>query len=251
MNFDEKDIEFFNNFEDEQYDNVLSTVQSINNKLKYLRRHPIINKKSIELVIQETKDFFNPNRMYERLGVDVLWIKCAENLEPMLAPYKNGTLLQETQVLREKLTDAYGFILPNLRISDSNIIEDYGFEIFVLGRKVYNGKISDEDLKNNNSREIIKGLYSVCFDYMHYIMHKTDVLKLIELVRAQDPTLVDDIIPAYVTPLALKHILANLIQRKVGIKDIISVFEILNENIKNTQDINELTSILEKELSFT
>ena len=251
MNFDTKDIAFFDNFDDKQYNEIFSKYKSLADKyktIKNIEKHPNMDK--IAEVKQEMKDFLNPNRMYERLGVDILCVKIAENLLPVADPDLKGDLLLETHVLRQKLTDAYGFIIPNIKISASKIIEDYGFEIFVRWKKVYSGKISDEDLNKNNPREIIKGLYSVCFDYTHYVMTKTDVLKLMELVRTQDSTLVDDIIPAYITPLALKRIFANLIQRKVGIKDIIFVFEILNENVKNTQDIDELTDILEKELSF-
>jgi flagellar biosynthesis component FlhA len=133
---------------------------------------------------------------------------------------------------------------------DSPRLKEFEFVIDVHQKSVYVGKISDDDLKQNNTREIIKSLYKVCFDYVHYIMTKTDALKLMELIRSQDPMLVDDIIPAYISPFDLKHICANLIQRKVGIKDIVLVFEILNENAKYTQDVNELTDIVEKNLSF-
>ena len=81
-------------------------------------------------------------------------------------------------------------------------------------------------------------------------MSKTDALKLMELVRSQDPTLVNDLIPTYLTPIDLKYICANLIQENIGIKDIISIFEHLNNYARYTQDLEELTEILKKELQF-
>ena len=230
MNFDEKDIKFFDNFEKGYYTKI---------KQEYLSLKE--NNKTDELI-----EFTNPNRMYFRLGVDILGVQVSQNISPVADPY----LLYEMQVLRQSLTDWFGYIIPPIRVMDNSTINNYEFIIIVRGYVVYRGHISEEDLKQNNPREIIKSLYKVCFDYVHYIMTRIDTLKLMELIKSQDPTLVDDIIPKYITTCDLKHICANLIQRKVGIKDITLVFELLNEHARYTQDINELTDILEKELSF-
>ena len=253
MDFDKYDIEFFESFEGKNYDKVLSEFKSIQNKYELSKSYPFwtkyLNFKKLKAAQNEMENYVNPNRMYERLGVDVLSIHIAENLSYIADPDESGKLLPEILVLRQCLADAYGYIIPNVRVMDSTKVEDYGFEIYVRNKKVYCGKISD-DLKQNKPREIIKSLYKVCFAYVHYIITKTDALKLMELVRSQDPMLVNDIIPTYISPFDLKHICANLIQRKVGIKDIILVFELLNENVQYTQDINELTNIIEKKLSF-
>jgi len=57
------------------------------------------------------------------------------------------------------------------------------------------------------------------------VMTKTDVLKLMELVRSQDPTLVNDLVPTIISTSDLRKIFVNLIREKVSIKDIIFVFE--------------------------
>jgi len=258
MDFDKKDIEFFENFkgfEDKTYNEILSEIKSLQAKYEFEKKHYDFWKKhpnmeKLASIMQEMQDYTNPNRMYERLGVDILSVHCANNIVSIVDPEENGNLLPETQVLRQNLTDTYGYIIPNIRFLDSRLINDFCFEIYVRNKKVYCGKISDNDLKQNNPREIIKSLYKVCFDYVHYIMTKTDAQKLMELVKGQNPTLVNDIIPNYISSSDFKHICANLIQRKVGIKDITLVFETLNENVKYTQDVNELTDIIEKNLSF-
>ena len=253
MNFKEKDIEFFekfNGFENKIYDEILHNYKSLHDKINSLEKHPKINKKNLELAKQDMEDFVNPNRMYDRLGVDVLSIVIAEKLVPIADPDMGGNLLPETMMLRQNLTDTYGYIIPSVRMLDSLTLEDYNFEIWIRCRKVHSGKISEDDLRQNNPREIIKSLYKACFDYVHFIFTKTDVQKLMELVCSQDPTLVNDIIPTYLNPIDLKHIFANLIQRRVGIKDITLVFEILNEYARQTQDVSELTDIIEKKLSL-
>lgn len=67
-------------------------------------------------------------------------------------------------------------------------------------------------------------------------MTKTDVLKLMELVRSQDPTLVNDLVPAIISTSDLRKIFVNLIREKVSIKDIIlylNVFAIMQDFQKN------------------
>ncbi len=56
-------------------------------------------------------------------------------------------------------------------------------------------------------------------------MTKTDVLKLMELVKSQDPTLVNDLVPTIISTSDLRKIFVNLIREKVSIKDIIFIFE--------------------------
>jgi len=56
-------------------------------------------------------------------------------------------------------------------------------------------------------------------------MTKTDVLKLMELVKSQDPTLVNDLVPAIISTSDLRKIFVNLIREKVSIKDIMFIFE--------------------------
>ncbi|OLA94604.1 MAG: hypothetical protein BHW64_03030 [Candidatus Melainabacteria bacterium LEY3_CP_29_8] len=61
--------------------------------------------------------------------------------------------------------------------------------------------------------------------YVDEVMTKTDVLKLMELVKSQDPTLVNDLVPTIISTSDLRKIFVNLIREKVSIKDIIFIFE--------------------------
>jgi flagellar biosynthesis protein FlhA len=61
--------------------------------------------------------------------------------------------------------------------------------------------------------------------YVDEVMTKTDVLKLMELVKSQDPTLVNDLVPTIISTSDLRKIFVNLIRERVSIKDIIFIFE--------------------------
>ena len=229
------------------YDNIRKEFDTINEFLKDANNKCInfIFNKQIKELKNQLAEISNPNRMYERMGVDILLIAVSQNLLPVA-----DVLCRELCVLRYSLVDEYGYIIPNVKVVDYNKIPSNNYEIYVRGKKVFVSELSSDDIKNLNSQPIIDSLKNVCFEYVHKVMSKTDALKLIELVKQQHSSLATDTFPNYLTPIDLKNILANLIKDKISIKDIVLIFEILNDIARYTQNIDELTEKLKKELVF-
>ena len=224
----------------------------------------------LESVKQNMQDMVNPNRMYERLGVDILSLQVGSGLLSIADPEQEGDLLAKIAALRQRVTDELGYIIPNIRIMDSTALDPNEYLIAIRGNnvatgKVYPGKlmvIADqwrasrvpippsavESLDPTYQAQAIwvlpkeippsKGINGVtatdviithlqecCRKYVDEVMTKTDVLKLMELVKSQDPTLVNDLVPAIISTSDLRKIFVNLIREKVSIKDIIFIFE--------------------------
>ncbi len=224
----------------------------------------------LESVRQNMQDLVNPNKMYERLGVDVLSLQVGAGLLVIADPDQEGQLLAKIAALRQRVTDELGYILPNIRIMDSSALEanEYVISIrnnVVASGYVYPGKymviadqwdsvkktipedaivgvdptyqtqaywISLEDAKATKNVTavdatdvLVTHLQECVRKHVDEVMTKTDVLKLMELVRSQDPTLVNDLVPAIISTSDLRKIFVNLIREKVSIKDIIFVFE--------------------------
>ena len=224
----------------------------------------------LESVRQNMQDLVNPNKMYERLGVDVLSLQVGAGLLVIADPDQEGQLLAKIAALRQRVTDELGYILPNIRIMDSSALEANEYvisirNIVVASGYVYPGKymvIADQwdSVKKTIPEDAIVGVdptyqtqaYWISQDdaratknvtavdatdvlvthlqecvrkHVDEVMTKTDVLKLMELVRSQDPTLVNDLVPAIISTSDLRKIFVNLIREKVSIKDIIFVFE--------------------------
>lgn len=226
--------------------NIQQTISNLQRQAQNFNKHPRLNKDKLEDINNQVQDLTNPNNMYERLGTDILSITIGADITPLVV----SEILPQICVLRYKLTDLLGYIIPNVRIFDSYAINSSVFEINVRSKKVYTGALSETDIKNNNISLIINALQEVCLKYPHYIMSKTTALKLMELVITHDPTLVNDLIPVFLSSIDLKIILANLIYERISIKDIILVFEILNDYARFTQDRELLSKILIKKLSF-
>ena len=224
----------------------------------------------LESVRQNMQDLVNPNKMYERLGVDVLSLQVGAGLLVIADPDQEGQLLAKIAALRQRVTDELGYILPNIRIMDSSALEanEYVISIrnnIVASGYVYPGKfmviadqwdsvkktipedaivgvdptyqtqaywINQEDAKAaknvtavDATDVLVTHLQECVRKHVDEVMTKTDVLKLMELVRSQDPTLVNDLVPAIISTSDLRKIFVNLIREKVSIKDIIFVFE--------------------------
>jgi flagellar biosynthesis protein FlhA len=224
----------------------------------------------LENVKQNMQDLVNPNRMYERLGVDILSLQVGTGLLRIADPEQEGQLLAKIAALRQRMTDELGFIIPNIRIMDSTALNENEYLISIRGNPVatglvYPGKfmiIADQwdalgkavpadvltgidptfqtqaywldqaqiDPNDNLSAVdptdvIITHLADCVRKYVDEVMTKTDILKLMELVKSQDPTLINDLVPAIISTSDLRKIFVNLIREKVSIKDIIFIFE--------------------------
>lgn len=224
----------------------------------------------LENVKQNMQDLVNPNKMYERLGVDVLSLQVGSGLLPIADPDQEGQLLAKIAALRQRVTDELGYIIPNIRIMDSSALDANEYLISIRGNKVANGfvypgklmviadqwdstgkptpadcivnqdptynaqaywidptQIDENDhLTAVDSVDVIVTHLQECVrKYVDEVMTKTDVLKLMELVKSQDPTLVNDLIPTIISTSDLRKIFVNLIREKVSIKDIIFIFE--------------------------
>ena len=243
----------------------------------------------LESVRQNMQDLVNPNRMYERLGVDVLSLQVGAGLLVIADPDQEGQLLAKIAALRQRVTDELGYILPNIRIMDSSALEANEYLIAIRGNTVatgfvYPGKymviadqwdsvkssvpddaivgvdptyqtqaywVSEEDAKSTKAITavdatdvVVTHLQEISRKHVDDVMTKTDVLKLMELVRSQDPTLVNDLVPTIISTSDLRKIFVNLIREKVSIKDIIFIFERLCDYARFSKETDILSERL-------
>jgi flagellar biosynthesis protein FlhA len=70
------------------------------------------------------------------------------------------------------------------------------------------------------------------------------VLKLMTLVQQQDQSLIQELVPAIITPNDLRKIFVNLIREKVSIKDVLFVFERLSDYARFTREPDVLSERL-------
>ncbi len=247
----------------------------------------------LDQVKQNMSELINPNRMYERLGVDILSIQVGNDLLQVADPEQEGQLLGKIAGLRSRLTDELGFIMPNIRIMDSMSIGNNEYLISIRNNPVATGEVYPDrvmilanlfeasglmppqdavraqdptygadaywifaqqcppELQNNAidaTDAIIAHLQEIVVKHVDEIMTKMDVLKLMELVKQQDPSLVQEMIPAILTPNDLRKIFVNLVREKVSIKDVLFIFERLSDFARYSKEPDVLSERLRASL---
>ena len=95
--------------------------------------------KELEDVDKQFQDLIDPDRMYDRLGVDVLCLQVGMGLLSLVDPDQGGELLAHIVAMRQRLTDEYGYIIPNVRIMDSAQLNEYEYQIDIRNNRVSNG----------------------------------------------------------------------------------------------------------------
>ncbi len=79
------------------------------------------------------------------------------------------------------------------------------------------------------SEYIARAVEFVAIKYIDELFDYDDVNKYIEIVQEKNPYLVENIIPDFVSIAELRYILVSLMREKVSIKDIVYVFEKIND----------------------
>lgn len=238
---------------------------------------------------QNMQQLIDPNRMYERMGVDPLSIQVGNNLLKIADPEQDGQLIGKIAGLRTRMTDELGFILPNIRIMDSMTLGPHEYLISIRGNPVATGHvypdkymvlahlldaagvsappdaIRDKDptygadaywldppnippqVQNqavDPTDAIIAHLQEVVIKYVDEVMSKIDVLKLMELMKQSDPSVIQELVPSMLTPNDLRKIFVNLVREKVSIKDIQFIFERLSDYARYSKEPDVLSERL-------
>jgi flagellar biosynthesis protein FlhA len=243
----------------------------------------------LDQVQQNMQQMIDPNRMYERMGVDSLSLQVGANLLQIADPEQDGQLLGKIAGLRTRLTDELGYILPNIRIMDSNTLEANEYMLSIRGNPVATGKVypgrfmilasyyqaySTEPPENvvvdvdptyntqaywlepndippelqaqavEATDAVIAHLQEISIKYVDDIMSKMDVLKLMELMKQSDPSVIQELVPGMLTPNDLRKLFVNLTREKVSIKDIVFIFERLSDYARFSREPDVLSERL-------
>ena len=87
--------------------------------------------KEVENIRQNMQELVNPDKQFERLGVDILRLEVGAGLLCIADPDQDAKLLANIAALRQQLTDELGYIIPNCRIMDSAELEELEYRISV------------------------------------------------------------------------------------------------------------------------
>lgn len=153
--------------------------------------------------------------------------------DEMLAPYEFSINVRGLSVLNSFVYPKHlMFFQDDVNIKTKK--KEYFYDTDVItGKKII--WIPEEKTKDfwekglTPSEYIARAVEFVAIKYIDELFDYDDVNKYIEIVQEKNPYLVENIIPDFVSIAEFRYILVSLMREKVSIKDIVYVFEKIND----------------------
>ena len=153
--------------------------------------------------------------------------------DEMLAPYEFSINVRGLSVLNSFVYPEHVMFFQD-EINYKGKKKDYYTDVDVItGKKtvwVPEEKTKDFWAKGMTPSEYIaRAVEFVAIKYIDDLLDYDDVNKYIDIVSEKNSYLVDNIVPDFISIAELRYILVNLIREQVSIKDIVYIFEKIND----------------------
>ena len=98
---------------------------------------------------------------------------------------------------------------------------------------------------------LVTHLSEIIKRHAHEILCREDVHKLIDIVKKENPTIVDELVPNLLSLSTVQRVLSNLLQEKVPIVDLAAILEALANHAHATKDPDVLTEYVRQSMART
>ncbi len=167
----------------------------------------------------------------ENLGFIIPKIKI--EIDDSLEENEFAIKIRGIQVLRSKAYINHSMFYKdelNIEKLPQGTIEDTDMVSGLPTLWIEDEKAKDFWVKGSEATDYIAKLIENCvIKYIDDIFDYSDMNRYIEIVGNQNLYLIENIIPDYISVAELKYILTSLIKEKVSIKDIVFIFEKIND----------------------
>ncbi len=150
-----------------------------------------------------------------------------------LNPYEFSIKIRGVEVHKSCVYPAYSmFFAEDLHLEKKPKDAIYDIDAITGKKIIWLEKSQTKDFWErgiSGSDYITRMLEFYAVKYVDDLLDYSEVRKYIEVVDRVNPFLVENLIPDYVTEADLKFILSSLIKEKISVKDIVYLFEKLND----------------------
>ncbi len=98
---------------------------------------------------------------------------------------------------------------------------------------------------------IVTHLSEIIKQYAHELLSRQDVKTMLDKLKVTNQTIVDDIVPAIVTPAYLQKVLCLLLKEGIPVRDLQSILETLADNQHTMKDVDITTEYVRQALKRT
>ena len=177
-----------------------------------------LNKNRAELSTYEKID-----NLFDSLSEDILNLQIGEDLIPF-----GDNIINLVSSLREEVKEECGFIIPAVRINDSNCIQENEIIIYIREKKVKSIYVVPNE--NGIKEEVYETLKTIIYEHIDKIFSNEIAEKYINTVQKNNGWLVWNL--TNVIPVTdIKTILIDIINKGKSINNIDYIFEQIGKHV--------------------
>ena len=194
------------------------------------KRELVKTNKELKEVKSQINDLVDSSKAYDRLGVDNIKLEVGNGLLCIADPRQEGELVYKIAVMRQQLLDNVGYIVPEIRICDSNELGENEFAISIHGSEVFKNSVYPDRFltfvgdyeKNGQNVPNDKISYNTKWQGEGYWITKENAEKLSKNIECKKPT---DVMMDF-----LKHIVIEYVNDIITIKEANKYIESVRKN---------------------
>ncbi len=217
------------------------------------------------------------------LQVDPIELEFGYGIIPLADVNQGGDLLDRVVMIRRQIALELGAVVPIIRLRDNIQLNPNQYIIKIKGIQVSEGEILFDHYMAMNPgyvEEEITGIPtfepsfhlpavwiteaqreraesygytvvdppSIIATHFDELLTRQDVQNLINNIKENNTTLVDELIPKLLNVGEVQKVLQNLLREGISIRDLVTIFETLADHAVNTRDTDVLTEYVRQGL---
>ena len=193
--------------------------------IRFLRL--IENKKSrvqdkLEKIFIENKQIFQINSVKLELGTSLF-----ENYDFISESIKN---------LRLKAVSDLGLILPEIIVDENKKLDDYQYVIYLKEIPYLKDNIEPLPQQKEKLLKIVSSMKKIIYDNSFDLIGYAETESYIKEAKKICPSLIKDVFSNDFSINQFKNIIKMLLKENIPVKNIISILEVISDNINTTHD---------------
>ncbi|WP_197662161.1 FHIPEP family type III secretion protein [Mobilitalea sibirica] len=187
--------------------------------------------------ITESNDVKQKIQLLDKILAEPLVIEMGQGLVDIFME-ESKSEFNTIRVLREKMALLYGVLVPIVRIRDNEELGFLEYRILAYDKVIYSEEIvAKEDF---TFESICSRLEKVCIENYSKILNRQMVQTLVDNMIDKYPAVIKGVIPDKIPLALLQKVIATLVERKISIRNLIKIIEIMEEEVQNRKDEEQL-----------
>ncbi len=176
--------------------------------------------------LTETGDEEAVERLLQKVLAEPLTLEMGSGFTELLTK-EYQELFPSIRELRERMALKYGFLLPVLRIRDSDSLAMLEYRILSYDRVLYSS--TQDNISDHTFRTVCDQLEVTVLDNFDGIVNRQMIQTLVDNLSKQYPAAVNGVVPDKISLSKLQSVLATLIRKRRSIRNLIKILEIMEE----------------------